>query len=683
MVPRTPTLTGAAAAGVVPALYGGRVGVTSELANNTATASDMFRQAATNLGPHRRLLSTRFDRRWSSAHRALTAVYGQVSDDLQARIIDLLIDFANRRSLELQDLDSRREADPMWFQHERMIGYVAYTDRFTGRIETLSSRIEYLRELGVTYLHLMPLLHPRDGDNDGGYAVADYDRVDERIGSMDDLESVASALRTRGISLCLDVVLNHTAKEHPWAVAARSGDPAKQAYFHIFDDRSIPDAYEESLREVFPDNAPGNFTHADGFVAQGAQQEGSKWVWTTFNEFQWDLNYSNPDVFLEMLSVMLRLANRGVEVLRLDAAPFIWKRIGTACENQPEVHHLLTAFRALTAIVAPALLLKAEAVVPREDLVAFLGAALVPGEPERNECDLAYNNQLMVQLWSSLATTDGRLMSNVLGAMKPVPHDSSWCTYVRCHDDIGWAITGEDAASVGWDQFAHRDFLNEFYSGDFAMSYAKGARFQKNELTGDARISGTTASLCGIEDALGRGDDAALEFALKRLELMYAVTYAYGGIPLVYMGDEIGLLNDAGYGEEPGHANDNRWMHRPRMDWAAADRRSVPGTVEHKIFSMFTKLGNARASLPELRAGGSIDILRQGDDRLFAFARRHRRENPLWMIANFGARTLTVKSQTLWTHAVRPSLIALSGAGATLVDGSITLPPLGWLWLLR
>ena len=633
------------------------------------------------------LMSTRFERRWPDAERALRAVYGDALDGFRDRIVATLEQFAAERSAELQQLDLRRDAAPMWFQHQRMIGYVAYADRFAGRLDAIADRIDYLRELGVTYLHLMPLLLPRAGDNDGGYAVADYDQVDPAVGSMADLEALAGELRDNGISLCIDVVMNHTAQEHPWAVAARAGDAEKRAYYLTFADRAVPDQYEQTLREVFPDFAPGNFTFVDGVDgAEGGPDGdgvGGRWVWTTFNEFQWDLDYTNPDVFIEMLSVMLRLANRGVEVLRLDAAPFIWKRLGTDCENQPEVHHLLAAYRALTAIVAPALLLKAEAIVPREQLVAYLGAELAPGEPQRNECNLAYNNQLMVQLWSSLAATEGRLMSNVLDSMGQAPHDSAWCTYVRCHDDIGWAITGDDAASVGWDQFAHRDFLNEFYSGEFAMSYAHGATFQANDETGDARISGMTASLCGIEDALGRGDDLALDVALKRLELLYAVTYAYGGIPLLYMGDEIGLRNDADWASDPAHADDNRWMHRPHMDWSAAERRSVPGSLEQRVFSIFTRLAAARAALPEVRAGGTVDILRQGDDRLFAFARRHRRENPMWMVANFGDRTLVVRPQQLYTHGVLPARCVLSGADAEMVDGVITLPPLGWVWLSR
>jgi amylosucrase len=632
-----------------------------------------FATEAARAGTDADVLATRFERRWPIAERALRAVYG---DDVAAligqRAITQLVDASIARRPELHSLDHRRDADPLWFQHQRMIGYVAYTNRFAGRLDAVAERAPYLRELGVTYLHLMPLLRPRPGDSDGGYAVMDYDAVDPQLGTMADLESLATTLRDQRISLCVDVVMNHTAQEHAWAVAARRGDTSKRAYYHLFPDRTLPDQYEQTLREVFPDFAPGNFTAL-----------GDEWVWTTFNEFQWDLDYSNPDVFLEMLGVMLRLANRGVEILRLDAAPFIWKRMGTDCENQPEVHHLLTAYRALTAVVAPALLLKAEAIVPREQLVPYLGTALAPGDPERTECNLAYHNQLMVLLWSSLATNDGRLMSNALTGMGDIPHDSTWVTYIRCHDDIGWAITGDDAASVGWNQFAHRDFLNAFYSGEFAMSFARGAKFQENDETGDARISGMTASLCGVEDAIDRSDDAALDAALARLEMLYAITYAYGGIPLIYMGDEIALRNDRRFAANPAHADDNRWLHRPLMDWDAAARRTVAASLEGRVFAIFRRLAGARASLPELRGGASVRMLQQGDDRLFAFVRRHRREAPIWVVANFGDRTMVVNQKALWAHDQMPNRCVIASAGVEMTGPNVTLPPHGWAWLLH
>ena len=421
-------------------------------------------------------------------------------------------------------------------------------------------------ELGVTYLHLMPLLRPRDGESDGGYAVADYDQVDPRIGTMADLQALAGDLHERGIALCVDLVLNHTAREHEWARKALAGEPGYREMYLIYPDRTEPDAYERTLPEVFPDTAPGSFTQVSGLG----------WVWTSFHEYQWDLNYANPAVFRAMLGTMLALANRGIDVLRLDAVPFLWKRMGTDCQNQPEAHLLLQAFRALTRLAAPGLVLKAEAIVSPEMLAPYLGGH----DRFRPECDLAYDNQLMVMLWSSLATRDVRLAERALSHRRAAPAPTSWVTYVRCHDDIGWAVSDADAAAAGIDGFAHRRFLADFYAGRFPGSFGRGALFQDNPATGDARISGMAASLCGIEAALeppdGSADPGALTAAVRRLESMYAIAFSFGGIPLIYMGDELAMRSDPGWAADPAHAHDNRWMHRPLMDWDLAGRRHDP-----------------------------------------------------------------------------------------------------------
>ena len=355
------------------------------------------------------------------------------------------LEAAAARPPELRRLDRRREIDPAWFQRSRMIGYVCYADRFAGSLRGVREHLDYLVELGVSYLHLMPLLRPREGESDGGYAVADYGQVDPRVGTMDDLEELAADLHQRGIALCVDLVLNHTAREHEWARKAVAGEPGYREMYLVYPDRTEPDAYERTLPEVFPDIAPGSFTEVPGLG----------WVWTSFHEYQWDLNYANPAVFRAMLRTMLDLANRGIDVLRLDAVPFLWKRMGTDCQNQPEAHLLVQAFRALTRLAAPGLALKAEAIVSPDLLAQYLGAH----DRYRPECDLAYDNQLMVMLWSSLATRDVRLAAHALSRRRPAPAPTSWVTYVRCHDDIGWAVSDQDAAAAGVDGFAHRRFL--------------------------------------------------------------------------------------------------------------------------------------------------------------------------------------------------------------------------------
>jgi amylosucrase len=589
----------------------------------------------------------------------LEMVYGSVPLD---RLVRAVLAAAAERPVELRELDRRREIDAHWYQRARQVGYVCYADRFSGSLRAVADKLDYLDELGVTYLHLMPLLEPRPGENDGGYAVRDYRAVDPRLGSMADLSDLASRLHARDMSLCVDLVLNHTAMEHPWARAWHAGDPAYRDFYLAFDDREMPDAYERTIVPVFPDRAPGSFTLVDG-----------RWVWTTFWSYQWDLNYANPAVFQAMLETILWLANRGVDVFRLDAVPFMWKRLGTTCMNQPEVHRIVQALHALTRLAAPGVIFKAEAIVAPDDLVPYLGGH----DRYRPECELAYHNQLMVMLWSSLATKDARLMAQSLSRMKPIPAESSWVTYVRGHDDIGWAVSERDAAAVGWDWWNHRNFLNAYFSGRFPGSYAQGALFQENPETGDARISGTAASLCGITD-----DPATWERGVRRLMLLYSVAFAFGGIPLIYMGDEIALRNDFGYLADPALADDNRWMHRPSMDWAAAGRRTDPGSLEGMAFAGMRRLATARKDLLALRTGGESAILGVDNGHVFAWRRRHPRSGTFIGLANFAEDSQSIEASAIGHYGWLET--ALSSDGPLQVrEGRAHLPGLSFAWLIE
>ncbi|MCW2634262.1 MAG: alpha amylase catalytic region [Blastococcus sp.] len=605
-------------------------------------------------------------------HRPLVLLYGDAAaPGLLERGLRIALEAAAARPADLRRLDRRREIDPGWFQRPRMQGYVCYVDRFCGTLTQLPGKLDYLAELGTTYLHLMPLLQPRPGENDGGYAVMDYRAVDPRIGTMDDLEDVAVALHDRGMSLCVDLVLNHTAREHRWAQGWLAGDPEFAGFYTAFPDRRMPDAYDATIPEVFPDRAPGSFT----WVPEACGGAGG-WVWTTFWPYQWDLDYTNPAVTMAMLGEITWLANRGIDVFRMDAVPFMWKRLGTACQNQPEGHSLLQLLHALTRIAAPGVVFKAEAIVSPEDLVPYLGGH----ERYRPECELAYHNQLMVLLWSGLATQDARLAAQSLGRMRAIPPEASWVTYVRGHDDIGWAISDTDAGAVGVSGFGHRRFLNDFYSGRFPGSWARGALFQENEATGDARISGSTASLCGVEDALSRGDDAALAQALRRLVLLYSVVYGFGGIPLLYMGDELALRNDAGYLDDPALAPDNRWMHRPPMDWAAAARRQDPATVEGWVFGWLRRLGEVRRSLPALHAGGEVAVVDVGSPHVLAWRRRHPRSGTFVGLANLSPAAQLVDADTVTGFGAFRSVLAGDGAPEFRAD-RLLLPGYGFAWL--
>ncbi len=617
--------------------------------------------ALADLPAHRReVFELRLDRWWSDLRDGLGEVHpGGSADPLARRVVVLAAEAYRSRSDELHRLDQIRTLRPDWFQSPSMVGYAAYADRFAGDLDGVRRHIDHLRDLGITYLHLMPLLRPRRGDNDGGYAVADYRSVRPDLGTIDDVCALAGELRHAGISLVLDLVLNHVAREHAWAVAARAGDPHYRDYFHVFTDRDRPDEFERTLPEVFPDFAPGNFTWDDELPG---------WVWTTFNSWQWDLNWSNPDVFAEYADIVLFMANLGVEVIRLDAIAFLWKRLGTTCQNQPEVHSIVQALRALVRIACPGVVFKAEAIVGPADLVRYLGHGVHHGKVS----DLAYHNSLMVQIWSSLASRDVRLAVQALRALPPTPATTAWITYIRCHDDIGWAVDDLDAAAVGLSGPAHREFLSDYYSGSFPGSPARGLVFQHNAETGDKRISGTTASLSGAE--------VQDPFWVERVLLAHAIAYGWGGIPVVWSGDELGMLNDPDWAAEPGHERDNRWCHRPRLDWAVAARRSERDAGAATLFSGLARLARIRAQLPHLHASVPAQVLEPcADIGVLAVLRRH-------PIGDMLELYNVTDRPAAWPADRVPAtgmVDALTGTVADVRDGAVRLLPYQAVWLVQ
>ncbi|MBZ9750944.1 alpha-amylase family protein [Deinococcus sp. HMF7604] len=599
---------------------------------------------------------------------SLRAVYGDQIGALLPELLEVMLHAFHTRPADLKRLDEARLLRPDWLQQPDMVGYVAYADRFAGTLRGVQDHVPYLEGLGIKYLHLMPLLRPRDGENDGGYAVADYRAVRPDLGSMDDLSALAADLRGRGISLVLDLVLNHVAQEHDWAQQARAGDPIYRDYFHLFPDRSGPDQYERTLPEIFPDFAPGNFTWND-------EVEG--WVWTTFNTYQWDLNWSNPAVLREFVEIILYLANRGVEVFRLDAIAFLWKRPGTDCQNQPEVHHLTRALRACARIVAPAVAFKAEAIVAPAELIHYLGTRDHHGRVS----DMAYHNSLMVQLWSSLASRNVRLFEEALRAFPPKPTNTTWGMYVRCHDDIGWAVSDEDAARVGLSGPGHRHFLSDFYSGEFPGSFARGLVFQHNPQTGDRRISGSCASLAGLEAALDAGDPRQTDLAVRRILLLHAVTLGFGGVPLLYMGDELALLNDPDYGDTPEHALDNRWVHRPRMDWVRAQEvMADPSTPHGRVNAGLRHLIAARRGLAHLHASVESRPVDSPDPCVLLLRRDHP-QGVLLGVYNFSEHTINFPAWALRDQLGPQALDHLAGSAFTFGHAPVVLDPYRALWL--
>jgi amylosucrase len=577
------------------------------------------------------------------------------------------------RPADLKRQDLARDLEPDWFQRPGMAGYVFYIDRFAGNLRGILDKLDYLTDLGITYVHLMPCLKPRPGNSDGGYSVMDYRAINPAFGTMEDFEEVATALRARGISLCVDLVLNHTAKEHDWAVKARKGSAAHQDMYLMFDDNTLPKAYERTLVEVFPNDAPGNFTFYPDIAPAG------KWVWTTFNEHQWDLNWANPQVFLEIAEVMLFLANKGVDVLRLDAVAFMWKRMGTRCQSEPEVHMILRALRAVCRVACASVLHLEEAIVGPAEMLSYFGR----GEHDGREGNLCYHNSLMVQFWSALATRDTGLMRHVLATHFPAQlTNATYATYIRCHDDIGWAVTDEDAAALGFSGPLHRAFLSDFYHGTFPGTFAKGALFQENPATGDKRISGSFASLAGLERAEEAGDAGAADLAVERILMGHALIAGFGGIPLIYMGDEVAALNDWTYRDVPDHAHDSRWLHRPRMDWRRADAARGGDTgPAGRVFRGVRHILARRRALAGLHGGVPVRVADAGDAGVLAVVR----DAPTGVVVqlyNFTESWRSIAGNRLLGLGARAFRDELADADVPVHGGQVAVPPYGRMWIV-
>ncbi|MEV4779279.1 alpha-amylase family protein [Burkholderia sp. LMU1-1-1.1] len=559
------------------------------------------------------------------------------------------------RPPELRALDIRRAAQPEWFLNQRMLGYCAYVQNFGGSLNGVAERIPYLEELGVSYLHLLPFLRPREGENDGGFAVTSFDEVDPALGTNADLHALTTRLRAAGISLCSDFILNHVADDNQWALAAKAGDAKARAMFHVFPDRDMPDRHERTLGQVFPQVAPGNFTYVE---AMGG------WVWTTFYPYQWDMNWSNPDVFAEMAAAMLRLANRGIEVFRLDSTAFLWKREGTNSMNQPEAHQILQALRAIVDIVAPGVLLKAEAIVPTRELPAYLGSAAAP------ECHIAYHSSLMAAGWVALAEQNTGVLREVIRNTPALPSAATWLSYVRCHDDIGWNVLRAEA-EVGSPAggAARLAGAARFFSGAEG-GYASGAAFQSTDPNAAHGSNGMAASLTGLQTATNEEERS---LALRRMRLLHGLALSFGALPVLYMGDELAMENDYSYLDRPEHAMDSRWLQRPVFDeqrWKHRyDKSSAPGIM----FQGLADLIRARRKLDALAANAPRALLADAPDGVLALARG----DSFLTLMNFTGQRQEYALKGVWSDCAAP------GRVDDTLEGTITLAPYAMHWLAR
>ena len=488
--------------------------------------------------------------------------------------------FYEERQEYLKELDRIREADPNWYKSNDMLGMMLYVDNFAGNLQGVKEKLDYLQKCNVNYVHLMPLLETPKGRSDGGYAVADFRKVQPELGTMEDLDEVAKACHDRDMSVCMDFVMNHTSEDHEWAVRARRGEGEYMSRYFFYDNYDIPALYERTVPQVFPTTAPGNFTYLP---------EIGYHVMTTFYPYQWDLNYQNPRVFNEMMYNFLFFANKGIDVIRIDAVPYIWKQLGTDCRNLPQVHNIVRMMRIIGEIVCPGILLLGEVVMEPSKVAPYFGTV------EKPECHMLYNVTTMATTWNSVATRDTRLLKRQMDVISSLPKDYVFLNYLRCHDDIGWGLEYGTLSWWGMGERSHKDYINQFFLGNVEGSFSRGELYNADPVTGDARFCGTTASMCGVEKAGFEGDEEQMDAAIKRVLMLHAFMLTQSGIPMLYSGDEIGQVNDYSYKEIPEKAPDSRYIHRGRFDWALVDKISEKDSVQQRIFDGLGELEKIRA----------------------------------------------------------------------------------------
>ena len=603
-----------------------------------------------------------FEQRMQRHHDELRWLYMELynNGDMFAELCDRLKEYDRVRNPKLKRLDEQREARPGWFKDRNMLGMMLYIDNFAGTINGVKSKLDYLQSCQVNTIHLMPFLDSPEGRSDGGYAVADFRKVRPDLGTMEDLADLAEECHDRNMNLCMDFVMNHTSEDHAWAVKARQGDGEYMSRYFFYDNYDIPAQYEATVPQVFPTTAPGNFTYLP---------EIGHHVMTTFYPYQWDLNYRNPRVFNEMMYNFLYLANQGMDIIRIDAVPYIWKELGTQCRNLPQVHTIVRMMRMIGEIVCPGVVLLGEVVMEPEKVAPYFGTV------EKPECHMLYNVTTMATTWNSVATRDIRLLRQQMDIVNRLPKEYTFLNYLRCHDDIGWGLDYDTLRSWGMEEVSHKRFLNAFFTGREEGSVSRGELYNDDPRLGDARFCGTTASMCGVESAQQEKDAQKLEAAIRYDLMLHAYMLTQSGIPMLYSGDEVAQLNDYSYRENPAKAVDSRYVHRGAFEWEAAEKASDVSTVPGKVFQGLRKLERIRKEQNVFDADADTWTIDVQDPSVLVIGRY---KNGCQMIGIFNFhdldRTITLNEEGTYRNML---------TGETQELPRISLPGHDFLWLLK
>ena len=603
-----------------------------------------------------------FGERLARHHDELRWLYMELygNDDMFAELCSQMKEYYDQRNQSLKALDAKRESDAKWYRKRDMVGMMMYIDNFAGNIKGVQEKLPYLEKCNVNYIHLMPFLDSPKGRSDGGYAVADFRKVKPELGTMDDLAHLAEKCHEKGISLCMDFVMNHTSEDHEWAVKARQGDGEYMSRYFFYADPSIPQEYEKTVPQVFPTTAPGNFTYLP---------ELGHYVMTTFYPYQWDLNYRNPRVFNEMMYNFLYLANQGMDIIRIDAVPYIWKELGTDCRNLPKVHTIVRMMRMIGEIVCPGIVLLGEVVMEPEKVAPYFGTV------EKPECHMLYNVTTMATTWNTVATRDIRLLRKQMDIVCSLPKEYTFLNYLRCHDDIGWGLDYETLSQWGMKEVPHKKYLNDYFQGKMEGSVSRGELYNEDLVTGDARFCATTASMCGVESAGFEQNDEKMSQAIVKDVMLHAYMFTQSGIPMLYSGDEIGQVNDYTYKDDPEKAPDSRYIHRGKFCWELVDNIADRGSVQGRIFGSISDLEKIRRNEAVFDADAEVYTKDYSDPSILWIVRKTDKEE-LHAVFNFSDA-----DKTVWMPEITEYTDLMTGKKET-VEKTV-LPAWDFLWMKK